>query len=195
MLSAVNEYQGLRHIIEETATLKARKEALEATQDFILIAFHYSQRKRGAKWRPSLLLSNQHIFPRICLDFTANKFYVILFGLFEALFTIFTLFVLANRPLFIFNEDRLYSLSIVSELTCARWHYPCCDQTVQICSRRGMKASVATTEASASQRSATCRPHLSTKIEIKSKQILKVKVSPIGNPFSLFCWSNSVSFS
>ncbi len=53
MLSAVNEYQGLRHIIEETATLKARKEALEASQDFILIAFHYSQRKRGAKWRPS----------------------------------------------------------------------------------------------------------------------------------------------
>ena len=37
---------------------------------------------------------------RICLDFTANKFYVILFSLFEALFTIFTLFVLANRPLF-----------------------------------------------------------------------------------------------
>ncbi|MBR3858730.1 MAG: hypothetical protein IKJ18_01760, partial [Bacteroidaceae bacterium] len=36
----------------------------------------------------------------ICLDFTANKFYVILFSLFEALFTIFTLFVLANRPLF-----------------------------------------------------------------------------------------------
>ena len=46
MLSAVNEYQGLRHIIEETATLEARKEALEASQDFILIAFHYSQRKR-----------------------------------------------------------------------------------------------------------------------------------------------------
>ena len=108
---------------------------------------------------------------RICLDFTANKFYVILFSLFEALFTIFTLFVLANRPLFIFNEDRLDSLSIVSELTCARWHYPCCDQTVQIYSRHGMKASVATTEASASQRSATCRPHLSTKLEIKSKQI------------------------
>ena len=37
---------------------------------------------------------------RSCLDFTANKFYVILFSLFEALFTIFTLFVLANRPLF-----------------------------------------------------------------------------------------------
>ena len=35
-----------------------------------------------------------------------------------------------------------------------------------------MKASVATTEASASQRSATCRPHLSAKLEIKSKQIL-----------------------
>ena len=34
------------------------------------------------------------------MDFTANKFYVILFSLFEALFTIFTLFVLANRPLF-----------------------------------------------------------------------------------------------
>ena len=33
---------------------------------------------------------------RICLDFTANKFYVILFSLFEALFTIFTLFVLAK---------------------------------------------------------------------------------------------------
>ena len=37
---------------------------------------------------------------RICLDFTANKFYVILFSLFETLFTIFTLFGLANRPLF-----------------------------------------------------------------------------------------------
>ena len=34
------------------------------------------------------------------MDFTANKFHVILFSLFEALFTIFTLFVLANRPLF-----------------------------------------------------------------------------------------------
>ena len=148
MLSAVNEYQDLRHIIEETATLKARKEALEASQDFILIAFHYSQRKRGAKWRPSLLLSNQHIFLRICLDFTGNKFYVILFGLFEALFTIFTLFVLANRPLF-----------------------------------------------AATKQCKSAQKYLSTKLEIKSKQILKVKVSPIGNPFSLFCWSNSVSFS
>ena len=37
---------------------------------------------------------------RICFDFTANKFYVVLFCLFEVLFGIFTLFVLANRPLF-----------------------------------------------------------------------------------------------
>lgn len=74
MLSSVNEYQGLRHIIEETATLKARKEALEASQDFILIAFHYSQRKRGAKWRPSLLLSNQHIFLKVKVSPIGNPF-------------------------------------------------------------------------------------------------------------------------
>ena len=59
----------------------------------------------------------------------------LLFALSGALWSIFALSILANRPLFIFNEDRLYSLSIVSELTCARWHYPCCDQTVQICSK------------------------------------------------------------
>ena len=55
-----------------------------------------------------------------------------LFGLSEVLFGIFALSILANRPLFIFNEDRLYSLSIVSELTCARWHYPYCALTAQI---------------------------------------------------------------
>ena len=37
---------------------------------------------------------------RICLDFTVNKFYIVLFCLPEVLFVIFTLFVLANRPLF-----------------------------------------------------------------------------------------------
>ena len=62
---------------------------------------------------------------RICLDFTANKFYVILFSLFEALFTIFTLFVLANRPLF-----------------------------------------------AATKQCKSAQKHLSTKLEIKSKQIL-----------------------
>ena len=64
---------------------------------------------------------------RICLDFTANKYYVILFSLFEALFTIFTLFVLANRPLF-----------------------------------------------TATKQCKSVQKHLSTKLEIKSKQILKV---------------------
>ena len=63
---------------------------------------------------------------RICLDFTANKFYVILFSLFEALFTIFTLFVLANRPLF-----------------------------------------------AATKQCKSAQKYLSTKLEIKSKQILK----------------------
>ena len=57
--------------------------------------------------------------------FTANKFYVILFSLFEALFTIFTLFVLANRPLF-----------------------------------------------AATKQCKSAQKHLSTKLEIKSKQIL-----------------------
>ena len=33
-------------------------------------------------------------------DFTANKYYVMLFSLFEILFGIFTLSALANRPLF-----------------------------------------------------------------------------------------------
>ena len=56
----------------------------------------------------------------------------LLFALSGALWSIFALSILANRPLFIFNEDRLYSLSIVSELTCARWHYPCCTLTAQI---------------------------------------------------------------
>ena len=64
---------------------------------------------------------------RICLDFTANKYYVILFSLFEALFTIFTLFVLANRPLF-----------------------------------------------AATKQCKSAQKHLSTKLEIKSKQILNV---------------------
>ena len=64
---------------------------------------------------------------RICLDFTANKFHVILFSLFEALFTIFTLFVLANRPLF-----------------------------------------------AATKQCKSAQKHLSTKLEIKSKQILNV---------------------
>ena len=65
---------------------------------------------------------------RICLDFTANKFYVILFSLFEALFTIFTLFVLANRPLF-----------------------------------------------AATKQCKSAQKYLSTKLEIKSKQILNAK--------------------
>ena len=63
---------------------------------------------------------------RICLDFTANKFYVILFSLFETLYTIFTLFVLANRPLF-----------------------------------------------AATKQCKSVQKHLSTKLEIKSKQILR----------------------
>ena len=49
----------------------------------------------------------------------------LLFGLSEALLGIFALSRLVNRPLFIINEDRLHSLSIVSKLTCARLHYPC----------------------------------------------------------------------
>ena len=65
---------------------------------------------------------------RICLDFTANKFYVILFSLFEALFSIFTLFALANRPLF-----------------------------------------------AAFKQCKSSQKHLSTKLEIKSKQLLRVK--------------------
>ena len=56
----------------------------------------------------------------------------LLFALSGALWGIFTLSRLVNRPLFIFDEDRLYSLSIVSELTCARWHYPYCALTAQI---------------------------------------------------------------
>ena len=60
------------------------------------------------------------------MDFTANKYYVILFSLFEALFTIFTLFVLANRPLF-----------------------------------------------AATKQCKSAQKYLSTKLEIKSKQILK----------------------
>ena len=49
----------------------------------------------------------------------------LLFGLSEVLLGIFALSILVNRPLFIFNEDRLHSLSIVSKFTCARLHYPC----------------------------------------------------------------------
>ena len=64
---------------------------------------------------------------RICLDFTANKYYVILFSLFEALFTIFTPFVLANRPLF-----------------------------------------------AATKQCKSAQKYLSTKLEIKSKQILRI---------------------
>ena len=73
-------------------------------------------------------------FLRICLDFTANKFYVILFSLFEALFTIFTLFVLANRPLF-----------------------------------------------AATKQCKSAQKHLSTKLEIKSKQILIIEISEAPN--------------
>ena len=42
---------------------------------------------------------------RSCLDFTANKFKKILFCLFEVLFGIFVLSVLANRPLFAANRE------------------------------------------------------------------------------------------
>ena len=44
-------------------------------------------------------------FFRSCLDFTANKFKEILFCLFEVLFGIFALSVLANRPLFAANQE------------------------------------------------------------------------------------------
>ena len=64
-------------------------------------------------------------FYRICFDFNANKFHVILFCLFEALLGIFTLFALANRPLF-----------------------------------------------AVSKQSKSTQKHLSTKLEIKSKQTL-----------------------
>ena len=60
------------------------------------------------------------------MDFTVNKFYVILFSLFEVLFGIFTLFVLANRLLF-----------------------------------------------AASKQCKSAQKHLSTKLEIKPKQLLK----------------------
>ena len=46
---------------------------------------------------------------RICLDFNANKFNMTLFCLFEVLFGIFTLFVLANRPLFAAPKQCKYS--------------------------------------------------------------------------------------
>ena len=42
---------------------------------------------------------------RSCLDFTANKFKNELFGLFAALFGIFVLSILANRPLFAANRE------------------------------------------------------------------------------------------
>ena len=64
---------------------------------------------------------------RSCLDFTVNKFNVILFCLFKVLFGIFTLFFLANRPLF-----------------------------------------AATKQCKSTQK------HLSTKLEIKSKHLLRV---------------------
>ena len=86
-----------------------------------------------------LILKNGQIYAfyldisiRICFKIIANLFLNLLFGLSVGLLGIFALSILANRPLFIFNEDRLYSLSIVSELTCARWHYPCCTLTAQI---------------------------------------------------------------
>ena len=55
---------------------------------------------RDGEIASSLGKGKKGIFFRICLNFTANKFDVILFCLFEALFGIFTLFALANRPLF-----------------------------------------------------------------------------------------------
>ena len=76
---------------------------------------------------------------RICLDFTANKFHVILFSLFEALFTIFALFVLANRPLF-----------------------------------------------AATKQCKSAQKHLSTKLEIKSKQILTFRLP--NHLFFVFSW-------
>ena len=69
---------------------------------------------------------------RSCLDFTANKFKNELFGLFVALFGIFALSILANRPLFAAN--RVYK---------------------------------------ATQKA------LSTKLEIKSKQLLRVFQKPM----------------
>ena len=72
-----------------------------------------------------LFARESHVL-RICLDFTINSFFVILFCLFEVLFGIFTLFVLANRPPF-----------------------------------------------AASKQCQSAQKHLSTKLEIKSKQILK----------------------
>ena len=42
---------------------------------------------------------------RFCFDFTANLFSCLLFGLSEALFGIFTLSVLANRPLFASSRE------------------------------------------------------------------------------------------
>ena len=41
---------------------------------------------------------------RNCLDFTINRYFV-LFCLFEILFGIFTLFTLANRPLFAATQE------------------------------------------------------------------------------------------
>ena len=69
---------------------------------------------------------------RICLDFTANKFHVILFSLFEALFTIFTLFVLANRPLFAATKQCKSAQKYLStkleikskQILTTEWHIP-----------------------------------------------------------------------
>ena len=49
---------------------------------------------------PNEDLKDANVKLRIYLDFNANKFYVVLFCLFEVLFGTFALFVLANRPLF-----------------------------------------------------------------------------------------------
>ena len=70
-------------------------------------------------------MENANDSQRIRLDFTANVFNVMLFCLFEPLFGIFALFVLANRSLFAVPKQ-----------------------------------------------SKSTQKHLSTKLEIKSKQIL-----------------------
>ena len=74
-------------------------------------------------------VENANDSQRIRLDFTANVFNVMLFCLFEPLFGIFALFVLANRPLFAVPKQ-----------------------------------------------SKSTQKHLSTKLEIKSKQTLTIMI-------------------
>ena len=54
---------------------------------------------------PNEDLKDANVKLRIYLDFNANKFYVVLFCLFEVLFGTFALFVLANRPLFAVSKQ------------------------------------------------------------------------------------------